>query len=209
MAKVGTYGVKRAGAFVALALALFFGSWSPAFAWDLGKSTNGVVINREPSDTSTATVVVSLYYDYKGGASWVSSYTPSYTSSYNTTRWICNIDGVDADALEVDLQPGYRCQMVQVAQGSTYRKFAVLYEPLKVSVENTSVPARLTTTASVTGTVSVSAMPTTMSVSGTLPVDIASFLGDSTSPLALRLGVLGVCFAGGVASVRGWRRAVV
>lgn len=151
-----------------------------ALAWDLGKSSNGVVINRESSDTNTATVVVTVFYDYKGGASWVTSFTPSYTSSYQSQKWICNVDGTDADAIEIDLMPGYRLQMVQVAQGTTYRKFAVINEALKVSEVGTlPVPVYLSRDA----TVAVSAMPATInaSIGSTLPVTLAGFAGAGSA----------------------------
>lgn len=166
---------------VGLFLVLGLVASSPVFAWDLSKSTNGVTINKEPSDTSTQTVTVTLFWDYKGGSSWVTSYTPSYTSSYASTKWVCNIDGNDADAIEIDLNPtGGRCQMVQVAQGSTYRKFAVLNEPLRVSITPSGT---LPVAVSNVPTVAVESMPSTVSVSGTLPVDVvgSSVFGDRTS----------------------------
>lgn len=190
--------VARASVAIALATVAFLVSVAPAIAWDLGKSTNGVTINKEPSDTSTATVVVSLYWDYKGGASWVSSYTPSYTSSYNQNRWVCNLDGTDADAIEIDLQPGYRLQCVQVNQGSTYRKFAVINEALKVSrVDTAASPVYLSQVASIAGTVAVSSQPSTVSVAGTLPVDVVGAFGVPDFGSLVRLLAVALSATGG------------
>lgn len=157
---------------------------SVAGAWDMMKSTNGLIIERSEDDTRSTDVY--LYYDYKGGSDWNSyggANNPNYVSSYNANRRFLQLANT-GEALEIPLVPGYRCQMLYLADGVKTKTFAVLNEPLAVS-----------------GAVTVSAMPSltlesSVSVAGTLPVNP---WGSAGLPDGWVVGVvaLGCMLAGG------------
>jgi len=113
--------------------ALFAISVPEAFAWDVAKSTNGVVIVREASDTTT-TCEVQVFYDLKSGYTAYGSIA-SYDASYTIKSALYS----STDAYEVELVPGYRRQLVRYGPNDSgpYRSVAVCYEPLQVTVENT------------------------------------------------------------------------
>jgi len=152
----------RAIVAIVAAVALFAIAVPSAFAWDVAKSTNGVVIIREASDTTT-TCEIRHYWDYKGSA-----YSPASSASYNASQSISNAIYASTDVFEVELKEGFRRQFVLVGNGSTFRGSTVIYEPLMVTVENTVAVSGLPT-ASMTGTVSVE---------GTQTVELVSF-GES------------------------------
>lgn len=146
-------------------------------AYDLMKSTNGLIVSR--SDDDTRSTDVYLYYDYKGGSDWSNyggSHNPNYVSSYNQSRRFLQLAST-GESVEVPLQAGYRCQMLYLADGVKTETFAVLNEPLDVS-----------------GVVTISAMPAvsvdgSVSVDGTMPVSVRSVGSFDFSAISGLLGV--------------------
>lgn len=142
-----------------------------AYAWDVAKSTNGVILVREVTDTTT-TVNVRVYYDYKGGGLPYAT-----TSSYNSYITYTNALYATTDAYEVDLVEGYDRQLVEYGG----RAVTVLHEPLDVSVVGT-VPVSVSSTVPVSGSVTAAVDATLvadveaglLSIAGTLPVDVVS-----------------------------------
>lgn len=176
----GCSTVKRAGRVIVVAVCAtvaLFAFVSVAGAWEVTKSTNGVVINRETSDVTTTTVIIRDYYSYKGGTTWDTAFLPSSTTSYNSSRILYN-SANQFEAIEVPLESGYRLHLVQLTiSGGTTRSFCVVAEPLQVAVSNVS-------------SVTVVSMPavaleSSVSVEGTLPVDVASVAGMSSGFLNL------------------------
>lgn len=156
--------LSRLIALAGVAFALCAGA-TPAFAWEPTKTSNGVVIMRGAEDTATAILTVSVYYDYKGGSVWSSTYDPTTSASYNSSRVFTLSGSSSIRALEVPLEPGYRCQNVRISQTGAvvpFANFPVLYEPLNVAVRE-SVP------------VTVSSMPS-MTLDGTASVSVDSTL---------------------------------
>lgn len=188
-------------AFVA-AVALVAVVTPQAFAWDVAKSTNGVILVREPTDTTT-TVSVAVYYDHKGDAN---TYPYGATSSYRSSFTYTNALYPSTDAYEVDLMPGYDRQLVLYGgRGTTVR-----FEPLDVTVENTiAVPVRLPATQSVNATVTdipAIALESSVSVDGTLPVDWSfGSLGTDGFTASVFLAIAGL---GGVVGYAGVRHLV-
>lgn len=146
---------------------------SPAFGWEISKSTNGIVINREPTDATSTAVTAYLYTGYKGGNSWSTSYSPMSASSYATETSLGTVmpTGASGDAIELDLNPSVRLQAIVLSQsGIGQRWFALINEPQRVEVVNTPT-VNVTGSTTVTGTVRVSDMPDVRaSVSSTLPL---------------------------------------
>lgn len=151
----------RVRVFVMLTVALALVA-SPAFGWSIVKSTNGVVLDRESGD-STATVTVTVRYDYKGG----NSYSPSYpysAASFNASTPAMYL-GEHVDSVELDLVDGYRIQYVGLTVGSVTRAFVVINEPMQVAVES-SVPIAIDSTVTV-GQVSITPTSTVGLAEGT------------------------------------------
>jgi len=171
-----------------------------AEAWTATKSSNGVVVLREDSDLSTTTVSITLYYDYKGGDTWVSGTPASSAASYQSSILLLNT-AASFDVFEVPLVDAYRCQMVAVGQGGQATRYlAVLNDRLRVSL-----PATQSIVVSDLPSVAVSSMPSltldsSVSVDGTLPVTVTSLPEDYL------VGVWFVVFAVGVGVVVVWRR---
>lgn len=176
----------------------------PAFAWEVSKSTNGVIINRGAEDTSTASASIYRYWGYKGGEYWSSGYAYSSAASYDYSDSL--VLGISTtEGLELALKPGYRCQLIRITQtGQTDRVFAVLNEPLAVSIENTR-PVSVAVS-NPTSVVAVSSMPSvslgaSVSVDGTLPVAVDSF-GPWTGDAWAVVGLLGIVASGFYVSSR-------
>jgi hypothetical protein len=183
------------GAGVFLALALFA---VPASAWELSKSSNGVVVNRQSTDSSQG-VNVYVYYDYKGGSYWSSGQSPSVTSSYNANDFVGLVfsTGDTGQSIEIALKPNYRCQLVVLSQSGVGQKtFAVLNEIHQVSVIGTPTVAVSNQTTS----------GTSVSIVGTVPVDVGA-VGPFTSQGIGVAGLLGLAVVGFVAYAVGDRHA--
>jgi len=195
---VRVLGGYLAGAVVVAALASLLLP-GQAIAWELAKSTNGVIVARSFDDTSSANVVVYRYWDYKGGSEWVwndGGNVPLSTGSYSANNFLAL--GGAWGSVEVPLKSGYRCQLLRIVQsGRADELFAVLNEPLAVqgavSVEGT-VPVALS------GETSMS-----ISADSTLPVQVAGVAGVSDRDFGLLLilvgGVLGFAAYRGLASL--------
>lgn len=108
---------------------------SPAFAWSVNKSTNGIVIEREASDLASTTVSISRYWDYKGGENWDTAKNPASGTQYNSSE-VLFASATIFEAFEVPYRPDYgRLQMITVAQtGQPGRLFMLVMEPMKVSL---------------------------------------------------------------------------
>lgn len=149
-------------------------------AWEISKTTNGIVINREVSDEVTHTPAIQIYWDYKGGDSWHNSFGPALASSYNSNRYLPTWNTA-MDSFEFDLEPGHRLQMVNLSGGSLPGpvRMVVINEPLRVDVSNTP-------------TVTVGNPLTQVSVSAdsTLPVSLGS-LGVVLEDTAIGFVVVG------------------
>lgn len=173
---------------------------SPAYAWEVAKSSNGVVVMRQ-SDDSTATVGLSIYHGYKGGDSWSASYPVFYAASYAAATTYVNFIVDSADVVEVPLDPANgRVQMVYLNDG---KRLAVLCEPMNVAVQGT-VPVSVATTLPVS-------LDTTLGVSigTTLPVEVVGIGAVERAELTVVLIIGGLCLGiatfGAVVSVWGGR----
>lgn len=157
--------------------ATIYAAPTPAHAYDVTKSTNGIFINRESTD-STAGATVTIYYGYKGGeTSWTATYAPSTGGSYLYSDTLTNIWASDTDGMEVPTPNGYRLMLVRLSiSGGTIRNYPIVSEPLDVTVTNTH-------------TVNVGTMPgvslntTAVSIADTLPVSVVE-LNDNLWVLA-------------------------
>lgn len=166
---------------ISLYLTLMAGHPWTAAAWELSKSTNGVVLIPQSGD-ATGTYEASIRYDYKGGSEFSSMYDPTAFGSYNATKVYYQFaypGSVRVASVEMPLVPGYRIQRVTLNNTDSAKEdylMVVLNEPLSVAVTGTaSVDVTGTTPVSVTGTPTVS-MAGTASVSldasaSTLTVD--------------------------------------
>ncbi len=179
---------------VTLAALLLVLLWFPtaAHAWNIAKGTNGVIVSRESSDT-TAQVIITRRADYIPGDTWSSAAgstsRPSSKDAYRIFEVICYLDqsnGV-ADSIEVPLKPGYRCQLVSVADANTasviYQTFAILNESLAVALPATQSVA-VSSLPSVLGTVAVSNHPTAAAVD-TGAVTAVRVVSAPTDPLVV------------------------
>lgn len=186
-------------AMVACVAALVFPVRAGAF--DAMKSTNGFFINREATD-STASASITLYWGYKGGEqSWTTTYLPTYSGSYNYSETWSNLWQGDTDGIEVPLKPGYMLQQVRISQsGGLVRAFAVINEPLDVSVANTP-------TVDVRSQPAVSLVSSSVSIADTVTASIADIGGADATGLSV-LGVTAfavAAFYGGIAFSRSER----
>lgn len=164
-----------------------------AFAWDIGKSSNGLVINRTAEDTNTVnTVTVVRYYGYKGGESyWSGSYAPMNVASWNYNDSVYFAGASSSAGMEIPLKEGYRLQMVLLTQTATAdQKFAVVNEAVRVETSGT-VPV------SVAETLPVS-LATSASIAGTLPVEVGGVPDWAEAFAALLAFSLGLVTVGGV-----------
>lgn len=159
-----------------------------AWAWTVAKSSNGLLLSRESTD-STASVGVKVYSGYRGGSSWVPAFPPKSGSSYSAETVSLDVYGLEV--FEVPLvRDGGRCQMVFVSNPS--RSYAVLYEPLLVDVEGMpEVSVSELPTVSVVGTVAVSKLPTA-SVVGTVAVSAIPSLTLESSSVVSTVTVAGL-----------------
>jgi hypothetical protein len=164
---------QRAALFASCALLAALVCPVVASAWQVSKSTNGVVVSREWMTDATGTVTAILYYDYKGEPvinpdSWSTTYSVGVASSY---RKSCTAIAMNSttDSVEVGLVPGFRNQLLTLTSNTApTRGVAVLNDALEVSVIGTPNVDVVGTTV-VTGTVSVSQLPTaTVSTSGSV-----------------------------------------
>lgn len=135
--------------FAALALAP-----APVHAtWELSKSTNGIIITRDLNSTDTTlNANVQVFYDYKwGDVEWdaTSGRSPFLAASYSRSKTYPQMYGTSGTAYEIDLPTSHRLQLVLVSWTGASRGFAVVNDPMKVTVENTP-------TVGVAGTVAVS-----------------------------------------------------
>lgn len=151
---------------------------SPALAWQLSKTTNGVVIERETSDSTTNTASYTIYYDYKGvvGNTYDSAYSPRLTTSYsqNTTTMAVFDSAGQVSSVEIPLVANYRVQLVTITGTVTGTKsFVILSEPLKVSLPSTqSVSVSNWPTSTVVSSMPTMSLASSVSVAGTLPVSV-------------------------------------
>jgi len=181
---------------VVASCAFYFARPATALAWNIGKSSNGVIIDRESSDSPTQTVSVYVYYDYKGGdEAWVSTLSVN-TGSFNQNKLVANFGSTEGG--EIALIPGYKLQYVHLSGPN--RGFGVISEPLDVSVRS-SVALNVTGTVSVgnspTSTI-ISSMPTqvvsaVVSTDTTLPVSVSSVAGLDPDVLGFGTGLGLVC----------------
>lgn len=203
----------RAIAALVCAVVVLLASVSPALGWELSKSTNGVIINRQSDDSTAALAVGFIYYGYKGGEeSWSATYSPVVSTSYNHSVNIGTLFpiGSSGDAIEIPLVEGYRLQAVMLSQsGIGQRWFGVIKEPLLVDVQNTRLPV------STVGTVCVSSMPTvsvgtSFAVAGTLPVDVVDVSPLGPEPFdSVKVVGLGFLVIAGALSFDLWRTNAV
>lgn len=124
---------------VAVACAAILAFPLSAAAFDVTKSTNGIFINRESTDATTA-ATVTIYYGYRGGeTSWTTTYLPSSSGSYLYSDNFTNIWASDTDGMEFTAPaPMYRLILVRVSQsGQSTRNYPIVNEPLNVSVTGT------------------------------------------------------------------------
>lgn len=133
---------------------------SPAYAWQMSKTTNGVLVERDPSVDATANANISVYYDYKGGSAYDAAFNPGAVGSYRQLVTYTYAFGSSRNLVEVPLiDGGGRFQLVWC--GSGYASFPVLYEPLRVSVVDTATvvvgePVTIGSGVSIEGTATVS-----------------------------------------------------
>lgn len=176
----------RAIAFLILTMVGFGAvALTPAYAtWELSKSTNGIIITRDLNSTDTTlNANVQVFYDYKwGDKEWdvTSGRSPFLAASYNKSKTYPQMYGTSGTAYEIDLPPTHRLQLVIVSWTGASRGFAVVNDPMQVTVENTP-------TVSLASTSSVS-----IETSGTLPVEVETLTGLDAGAVgtSLALGVL-------------------
>lgn len=149
-------------------LAVSLGLSASAFGWTGVRNGNTVTITRDLATTSTdasTTVTVCVYYDYRGGSTWNTTYAPHVSTSYQNLTPQITMGMQSGAGMEVDLVPGYRCQLVWVSAISPNQKrgFAVLADDEMVSIVNTPTVSivntptvNITGSTTITGTVSVS-----------------------------------------------------
>lgn len=165
-----------------------------AGAYQIMKSTNGVILAMESSDT-TQPVTITRYYDYKPGDSIWSTSTSGYDqplshNAYNKSRPVAVFDAgaYSGDTIELDLEPGYRLQLIRVAlTSSPYTRmasFALINDPVQVTVQNTP-------TVNI-GTQPAVSLSSSVSVAGTMPVEVTSFreIPDGFLSSAAGMGVV-------------------
>lgn len=113
-----------------------------AGAWEVSKSSNGVVLTPSSTD-STGTYDISVRVGYKGGEKYSESYDPALYFSYNYTSSVVGTltftypGTVVVRGIEVPLDDEYRIQRVtvnNVTAGKEDYCFVVVHEPLNVAV---------------------------------------------------------------------------
>lgn len=194
------FPIKKAGVIASLAVALAF-VCSPAYAWDAVKSSNGLVMVRESTDT-TASTDIRIFYGYKGGDQWSASYPVTSWTSYASSTVFTNFLPPEVDAIEIPLLPnGGRFQLVSSAGAGVL--VPVIYEPLRVDVTNTSLPVSGSVNTTITNDVPVT-LDTTLPVSldSTLPVAVNAIGAFDGGGLTLAIGA-GLVGLGGVL----WRKS--
>lgn len=175
-----------------------------ASAYQVIKSTNGVILAMESSDT-TQPVTITRYYDYKPGDSQWSTSTSGFDqplshNAYNKNRAIAVFDAgaYSGDTIELDLEPGYRLQLIRVALTNSpftrVASFALINDPMQVAVENTP-------TVNI-GTQPAVSLSSSVSVAGTMPVDIQAVPEWFEGLAGLAAAVMGFAV---VSFVWGWR----
>lgn len=178
-------------------------------AFTVSKSTNGVVLER--SSTDTQTVRVFVYYDYKGGSNWTGSFDPFSPASYNSSVMFGSatnlrlINTSEANSIEIVPPSNYRCFLVNITDDAiTYGvdRFALMGEPLRVSVQNTP-----TVNVGTMPEVAVSSMPSvalesSVSVAGTMPVQLEAVPEWLEALAGLATAVMGFAV---VSFIWGWR----
>lgn len=157
-----------------------------AGAYSLSKSTNGLIIDRESTD-STAAVNVYLHYAYsnESAGSWLTTVSVFDTTKFGSTKTLAMVGGDLGDSIEVPLQSGYRFQLIRISNNATIdKRFAILNEPMEVTVENTP-------TVNI-GTQPAVSLSSSVSVAGTMPVEVASFreIPDGFLSSAAGMGVV-------------------
>lgn len=174
-------GIGIVGAAIALVAALSF----PGVANAVGVDTSrpGVVALTRQSTDTTAQVNVFVYYDYKGGATWNTTYGATTTSSYRSAA-PGMIFPIGATHLDVPIVAGYRCQYVDAG---ALGKFAVLNDAVIGSIPTT-------VTAAIPGGVSL-ASTAAVSIEDTLPVIFAGVAGASDQDMGLLAILIGAAIA--------------
>jgi len=124
----------------------------PAYAWEVSKSTNGIVIQRSSDDTQTVTI--QYYTDPKPNLGW-GSY--SYASGYHTSSSSLTFDSqVRSIELPLGTYDGW-CLVVTKYGSSTDEKHQLYLEPQRVVFDSPQTVS-VSTLPSITGTVSVDGM---------------------------------------------------
>lgn len=179
---------------VALGLALV--APPQALAFTGSKTSNGFIVNKESTD-STGVISAWVYYDYLGGSTWNPAYSATAIGSYrsNVSYGIVFSAGQGvSECVEIPLVDGYRCQMVVLKPATGQYQFAVLNEPLRVTL-----PA--------SATVSIGnweSRPATVSLDTTLNPLQVTLASDWAPGLGLLLGL--ALFYGGWSFVQSVRR---
>lgn len=137
---------------------------APAFAFEVLKASNGVVVKRSATDTQTVRVYVM--YGYTGGSNWVAGYDPFSPGAYSTYMsfgmagdydYLTLVAGAQNDTIEIPAPPS-RCYLVNIttneASPVAIDRFALLSEPLSVSQAST-LPVSISSSISVDGTLPV------------------------------------------------------
>lgn len=149
-----------------------------AHGWELSKSSNGVIVSRDASDTPGYYASVVVYYDYKGGDDYSASYSPRVATSYRQNVTYSSIFDAfgSIDAVEIPLVPDYRVQFVSVQSSlsSTNKYFVCLNEPIAVRevdpVDSVRVSGSVSATVTAAPPVSLETSPVPVSLSPTASV---------------------------------------
>jgi len=181
-----------------------------AYAWEVSKSSNGLMLTRSEDDTRTATV--NVYRDPKAltsGQSWAEyQNTGSYDTAGPAMTFNSWIKGVDiprqfGSGTDLGVKDGFNLVVIKYG-GITDEALLVYVDPARVAV---TAPVSVAGTLPVTlsGDTSV-----TVSADSTLPVQVAGVAGLSDTDFGLVLvllgGVLGFAAYRGLGAVWGVHR---
>lgn len=195
-----TLGTLRATIMVIFAVVVALVVPHQANAWELSKSTNGVVIQRT-GDAAGAAANVRIYYGYKGDADiWPPPLSLSSVASYDhvSTAFTIFDSASTVQAVELPLiADGGVWQLVRVqASGFPDAWFIARSEPLNVSVRNSpAVKLSQPATVTVANALTIESAPpvsldSSVSIDGTLPVSVDSIGPLNAQGIAAGFGVL-------------------
>jgi len=172
---------------------------TPASAWEVQKSSNGLVLQVSPDDTQTVTF--TLYCDAK---STCTAYTATFSGYYNTSRTPYTIDVAGAvKSFELPrgndgVTDGWNLLVIKRGS-STEEKHVVYIEPQEVElvgspavqIDTDTLPLPVSLPADATLTVSAdTTLPVTVGAVAGLPTEVLTFL-------PMLLVVLGGLWVGG------------